>query len=99
MAELKLNELRRYAIDCRAEIKAADSLSDIRCSINTRGQASIIGQDRTARIEQVIDAADLFEVVAGGKSEALTREQMSAAMATHFKSRGFSSLAKDEDDH
>lgn len=94
---IKLIDLRRYAIDRRAEIKVTDSLSDLRCSINTRGQASIPGQDRSIRIEEVVDAADLFEVSAAGKPQVFTRDQIIEAMADHFKSRGFSSASKEDE--
>jgi hypothetical protein len=89
--------MRRYAIDRRTEITVIDSLSGRRCVINTRGQASIAGNERTLRIEEVIDAADSFELIPAGKPRVLTRAEIAAAMSDHFKSRGFSGVSKDEE--
>jgi len=94
---ISITDIRRYAIDRRTEITAIDSLSGHRCLINVRGQASIVGKDRAFSIEQVIEAADKFEVAATGKPQVLTRGQIATTIRDHFKSRGFSAVSKDED--
>ena len=94
---IKLVDIRRYAIDRRAEITAIDSGSGHRCSINIRGQGSIPGKDRSFRIDEVIEAADSFEVTLAGKQQLLSRDQIAAAISDHFRWRGFSTVSKEEE--
>jgi hypothetical protein len=94
---VKLTDMRRYAIDRRVEITIIDSISGRRCLINVRGQASIPGKDRSFKIEDVIDAAESFEVTSSGKPQLLNRDQIAAAMSDHFKSRGFNTASKQEE--
>ena len=94
---IKLTDIRRYAIDRRVEIAVIDSASGRRCSINVRGQALVPERDRSFKIEELIDGADSFEVTSGGKSQLLTRDQIATAMSDHFKSRGFSSISREEE--
>ncbi len=94
---ISLTDIRRYAIDRRTQITAIDSLSGYRCLINVRGQASILGKDRSFKIEEVIEAADSFEVASAGKPQVLTRAQIATAIRDHFKSRGFSAVSKEEE--
>jgi hypothetical protein len=94
---IKLADMRRYAIDRRSEIAVIDSVSGHRCVINARGQASIPSKDRSFKIEELIDAADCFEMISTGKTQMLTRAQIAVAMSDHFKSRGFSGVAKEEE--
>ena len=95
--KIKLTDIRRYAIDRRVEITAIDSMSGHRCLINVRGQASIPAKDRLLRVEEIIDAADSFEVSGAGKAQSLSREEIARSMGEHFKSRGFSAVAKEEE--
>ena len=94
---IKLTEIRRYAIDRRVEITAIDSASGRKCLINVRGQALIKDKDRSLRIEDIIDSADSFELSPGGRSQLLTRDEIDAAMTSHFKSRGFSAVSREEE--
>ena len=71
--------------------------------INTRGQAKIPGEDRDFRVDDVISAADNFEVkgveVKGAnKPELFTREQMASAVNQHFRKRGFGGAAPEEEE-
>ena len=95
--ELKLLELRRYAIDNRVEIRFIDPNTGRQCSINDRGQVKIPGDDREFRIEDVLSSAERFEVVEGGKSLQLNRNEMAEAVAETFKSRGFAASVKEEE--
>ena len=94
---IKLTDIKRYAIDRRVEITVIDSISGHRCLINVRGQALAPEKDRRLSIEEIIDAADSFELSSGGKNQALTRDQIEAVITDHFKSRGFSAASKEED--
>ena len=101
--QLKFNDLRRYAIDNRVEVRMTDRGSGRVVVINTRGQAQIPDEARDFRVDDVITVADNFEVrsveVKGANKPALfTREQMAAAMNQHFKSRGFSGAVHEEED-
>jgi hypothetical protein len=95
--ELKLLELRRYAIDNRAEIRFGDPDAGRACSINDRGQLKIPGDDKDFRVEEVLSSAERFEVVEGGKSAHLNRSEMAEAIAETFKSRGFAASVKEEE--
>jgi hypothetical protein len=71
--------------------------------INTRGQAQIPDEVRDFRVDDVIAAADNFEVkgveVKGANKPAVyTREQMAAAVHQHFRARGFAGAAPEEED-
>jgi hypothetical protein len=94
---IKLTDIRRYAIDRRVELTVIDSISGHRCLINVRGQAVIPEKDRPLRIEEIIDGADSFELSLAGKIQALTRDEIDAVIADHFRSRGFSAASKEED--
>jgi hypothetical protein len=101
--ELKFNDLRRYAIDNRVEVQMTDRGSGRVVVINTRGQAQIRDDARDFRVEDVIAAADNFEVKSvevkgANKPELYTREQMLAAMNQHFRTRGFAGVATEEED-
>jgi hypothetical protein len=94
---IKFNDIRRYAIDRRVEITAIDSKSGHRFLINARGQALINDNDRSFRIEEILDAADSFEMAPGGRFQALTRDEIETAITDHFKSRGFSGVWREEE--
>jgi hypothetical protein len=96
--ELRLQELRRYAIDRRVEVKCTDTSSGRRIVINLRGQVRIPDEDRDFRVETVVGAADAFEICEEAKPRQLTRDQMVSALADHFQARGFAAAAKDEED-
>jgi hypothetical protein len=96
--EPKLLDLRRYAIDNRAEVRLGDSGSGREALINTRGQVKIQGEDKAFIIDDLIAAADWFEVAGQGKPRRLSRGEMAATVAEQFKQRGFATTHKDEDD-
>ena len=101
--ELKFNDLRRYAIDNRVEVRMTDRGSGRVVVINTRGQAQIPGEARDFRVDDVITVADNFEVKSvevkgASKPELFTRDQMAAALNQHFRSRGFAGAASEEED-
>ncbi|HJZ69850.1 MAG TPA: hypothetical protein VKF81_17120 [Blastocatellia bacterium] len=95
--ELKLLELRRYAIDNRVEIRFGDPDGERECAINNRGQVKIPNDDREFRIEEVLSTAERFEIVEGGKSRQLNRGEMAEVVAETFKNRGFAGSVKEEE--
>jgi hypothetical protein len=95
--DLKLLELKRYAIDNRSEIRFSDPSSGRNCMINNLGHVKILSDDKDMRIEDAIATAETFEVVESGKSTRFTREAMAEAISESFKRRGFAAPSKEED--
>lgn len=94
--ELKLIDLRRYAIDNRAEIKFGDTESGHECLINIRGQVKIPAEDRDFRVEDILEAARSFEVIGQGKSQQFARDEMASAISEAFKRRGIAASSKED---
>jgi hypothetical protein len=94
---LKLQDLRKYAIDNRVEIAIGDSRSAHRCAINILGQVRVLGDDKDLAFDDVFAAADSFEITVGGKPKKFTRDEMAQTIADAFKQRGFAAAAKDDD--
>ena len=94
--ELKLMDLRRYAIDTRAEIRFGDPESGHECLINIRGQVKIPAEDRDFRVEDVLKAARSFEVIGQGKSQRFARDEMASAIGEAFKERGIAASSKED---
>jgi hypothetical protein len=95
--EPKLLELRRYAIDNRLEIRFSDPGSGRACLINVRGQVRIPGDDKDVRIEEVLAAAERFELIGGSTRQQLARDELAEAILEAFKKRGFAAAVKEEE--
>jgi hypothetical protein len=93
---LKLQDLRKYAIDNRVEIAIADS-SGRRCAMNILGQVRILDDDKDLRFDDVFAAADSFEMTVAGKPRRFTRDEMAQTIADAFKQRGFAAAVKEDD--
>jgi len=65
--------------------------------INVRGQAQVSDKDRALRIEEIIESANSFELSSAGRIQALSRDEIEAAITNHFKSRGFSAISREEE--
>jgi hypothetical protein len=96
MMELKLLDLRRYAIDNRLEIKITDS--DHQFLINSKGQIKIEGEDKDVRAEDVFASARRFEVTSNNKSQVVSRQEMAEALSKAFKDRGFAAAQPKEEE-
>jgi hypothetical protein len=94
---LKLQDLRKYAIDNRVEIALNDSSSGHRCAVNILGQVRILDDDKDLRFDDVFAAADSFEMTVAGKPRRFTRDEMAQTIADAFKQRGFAAAAKEDD--
>jgi hypothetical protein len=81
---IKLQDLRRYAIERRAEIAVLDSASGRKCVINVLGQVKIPGDDKDFNVEPVIESADQFEIKAGEKVQKLSRANLAGDLTAYF---------------
>lgn len=95
--ELTLLDLRRYAIDNRVEIRFADPDSGHECSISTNGQVKIPGERKDFRAEDVLAAAQSFELAGTTRSQRLTRDQMAKVLGEALATRGSAAPTKDEE--
>jgi len=94
---LKLQDLRKYAIDNRTEITIYDAISGRKCIVNALGQVRIPDEDREFSIDDVVESADTFETSVGGKLKRFARDEIAAEIAGAFKRRGFAAAAKEEE--
>lgn len=91
--QIRLLDLRKLAIDRRAEITFKDSQTGRTCKVITNGQIRIPheGGPIPFTVEEVIEAADQFilEEGKGRTPQVLTREQMAQLLdATYAKPAG-----------
>ena len=96
--ELRSADIRRYAVDNRTEIRIIDSGAGRECVFNTRGQMRIPGEDKEVRLEDLLAAADRFEMMAEGKPRVMTREEFAGVISEAFKKRGFAAAHKDDEE-
>lgn len=97
MENIKLQDLRRYAVERRTQITAFDSSSGRGFVINNLGQVRIPDDDKDFRIEPVLEAADKFEIGTSEKTPRLTRETLARELNRHF-SKGSASHEDEEED-
>ncbi|HMG35764.1 MAG TPA: hypothetical protein VKM94_17655 [Blastocatellia bacterium] len=95
--ELKLAELRAYAINNRVTINFSDGDPVHLCAVNDRGQLKIVGEDKNFDVEQVFSAAQSFEIVEATTSRVLTREAMSEATSKSKTLKSTPATAHEED--
>ncbi len=94
--EMNLQELKKYAIEHRIEIKFGNPHTGHECLINSRGLVNIPGEDKDFRVEDVLDAAEKFEIVSGASAQHHNRDAMSKIIAD--ASAGKASGAHEEED-
>lgn len=73
---MDLSELKRYAIEHRVEIKFGDPRTSHECLINSRGLVKIPGEDKEFRVEDLLEAAETFEIIGNGNSQRYNRDRM-----------------------
>jgi hypothetical protein len=88
--------LRRYAIDNRVEIKFAEPGSACECIISEKGLVKIPSHPENIRAENIVAAAQSFEIIAQDKPQKFTRTRMVETINEAFKKRSFAPL-KEED--
>lgn len=96
--DLTLMNLKRYAIDNRVEIRFTEPGSDCVCLISDKGLAKIPTHAQDIKIEDVLAAAQSFEVVAQDRPQRLTRTLMVETVNEAFKKRNFAPSASKEED-
>lgn len=93
--DVNLLELKRHAIDNRVEIKFGDS--DNQVSINDKGLAKVLSEDKTVKVEGVLSAATGFEVTGKGKAQRMSRDEMARAIKDSLKGRGVAAVEHDDE--
>ncbi len=94
---LKLQELRRYVIDNRVEIKFSDPDSSHQFLLNNKGQIKILSEDKDSRLEDIFASVQTFEVINEDKTQQMSRAALAEAVGEAFKRRGFAAW-KDEEE-
>jgi hypothetical protein len=86
---MELQELKRYAIEHRAEIKFGDPRTNRECLISVRGLAKIPGENKDFRVEDLLEAAESFEIIgSNGNTQRYSREAMARIIAEREKGSG-----------
>ena len=84
--EIKLQDLRRYAIEHRAEITLSGAGET--CVVNILGQVRIPGENKLLNVDQLVHAATQFEFAVNGKRQKLGKKEMAAAITEMFRQKG-----------
>lgn len=95
--DLTLMNLRRYAIDNRVEIRFAEPGSDCECLISDKGLVKIPTHPENVRAENVLAAAQSFEIIAQNKPQRFTRAVLAEKINEAFKKRSFAPSKEEED--
>jgi hypothetical protein len=94
--DLTLMNLKRYAIDNRLEIRFTEPGSNTECFISDKGLVKIPAHTENTRIEDVLAAAQSFELVGQDRPQKLSRTRMAEIVTEAFKKRNFAP-SKEED--
>jgi hypothetical protein len=94
---MNLQQLKKYAIDHRVEIKFSASHTSQECLINNRGLVKIPGDDKNFRVEGVLEASEKFVILQGESARNLTREEMERVInESHVSGKADASHVEDE---
>jgi hypothetical protein len=94
---MHLLELKKYAIDHRIEIKFGDHRTNHECVINSKGLVKIPGEDKDFRVEDLLEAAETFEIVGSSGAQRYNREAMTRIIAEAFAGKGAGAHEEEED--
>lgn len=97
MEQIKLQDLRRYAVERRTQITALDSASGRRFVVDKLGQVRVPDKDKDFRVEPVLEAADRFDIGTTEKALALNRESLARELKQHF-AKGANPAVHEEED-
>jgi hypothetical protein len=89
--EMDLQELKRYAIEHRVEIRFGELL------INSKGLVKIPGENKDFRVEDVLGVAEKFEVIGNGNAQQYSRDAMSRIIAAAYAGKGSGVHADEEE--
>jgi hypothetical protein len=94
---MHLLELKKYAIDHRIEIKFGDHRTNHECVINSKGLVKIPGEDKDFRVEDLLEAAETFEIVGSSGAQRYNREAMTRIIAEASAGKGAGAHEEEED--
>jgi hypothetical protein len=94
---MHLLDLKKYAIDHRIEIKFGDHQTNHECVINSKGLVKIPGEDKDFRVEDLLEAAEAFELVSNGSAQRYNREAMARIIAEASAGKGAGAHEEEED--
>ena len=94
---MNLQQLKKYAIDQRVEIKFSAPHSSHECLINNKGLVKIPGDDKDFRVEGVLEASQRFVILKAEGTRDLTREEMEK-LVSESQAKGKADATHDEDE-
>ena len=94
---MNLQQLKKYAIDHRVEIKFSAPHSSHECLINNKGLVKIPGDDKDFRVERVLEASQRFVILKAEGTRDLTREEMEKVVS-ESQAKGKADATHDEDE-
>lgn len=94
---MNLQELKKYAIDHRIEIKFGNPHTGHECLVNSRGLVNIPGEDKDFRVEEVLAAAEAFEVISAENAQHHNRDAMTRIIAEASAGKGAGAHEEEED--
>ena len=94
---MHLLDLKKYAIDHRIEIKFGDHRTNHECVINSKGLVKIPGEDKDFRVEDLLEAAETFEIVGSSGAQRYNREAMARIIAEASAGKGAGAHEEEED--
>jgi hypothetical protein len=94
---MDLQELKKYAIEHRVEIRFGNPRTNQECLIDSRGLVKIPGEDKDFRVEDLLGVAETFEVVIDGNARRYNREAMNGIVAETFAGKGSAVHAEEEE--
>jgi hypothetical protein len=94
---MDLLELKKYAIEHRVEIRFGNPRTDHACLIDSKGLVKIPGEDKDFRVEDVLEAAETFEIVSDGSAQRYQREAMTRIIAEASAGKGAGAHVDEEE--
>jgi hypothetical protein len=94
---MDLSALKKYTIEHRVEIKFGDHRTNHECVINSKGLVKIPGEDKDFRVEEVLEAAEAFEIVTNGSAQRYNREAMTRILAEASAGKGAGAHVEEEE--
>jgi hypothetical protein len=94
---MNLLDLKKYAIEHRIEIRFGDHRTNHECVINSKGLVKIPGEDKDFRVEEVLEAAEAFELVSDGGAQRYNRAAMTRIIAEASAGKGAGAHEEEEE--
>ncbi|MCI0661451.1 MAG: hypothetical protein L0220_10290 [Acidobacteria bacterium] len=94
---MNLQQLKKFAIDHRVEIKFGAPNTSHECLINNKGLVKIPGDNKDFRVEGALEASQRFVILKGESTRDLTREEMERVIS-ESQGKGKADATHDEDE-